>query len=50
MVVRDPVCNKKVETTTTTFHEEINGIEYHFCSNDCLTQFKAMPVLFYHLQ
>ncbi|WP_196481801.1 heavy metal translocating P-type ATPase [Burkholderia stagnalis] len=40
--LRDPVCGMNV-TEASRFHGEHDGMHYYFCSDACLTKFRAAP-------
>ncbi len=37
----DPVCRRRV-SENTPFKEELEGITYYFCSEDCREQFEQL--------
>ena len=41
--VLDPVCGMKVDSRTASYHYDLQGSPYHFCSERCLERFKADP-------
>lgn len=40
---KDPVCGMNVDSDKTEHHFTHNGQEYYFCSEKCLSMFKASP-------
>lgn len=43
IVVRDPVCGKRVHRAAAEFKEVFGGIEYCFCSRECRDAFQSEP-------
>jgi Cu+-exporting ATPase len=41
--MKDPVCNMDVNPETSPYSHEHDGEKYFFCSEHCLTKFKANP-------
>ncbi len=41
--VTDPVCGMKVDPAKAKHHHTHEGVDYYFCSEGCLTKFKADP-------
>ncbi|WP_370675042.1 heavy metal translocating P-type ATPase [Pleomorphomonas sp. PLEO] len=41
--VKDPVCGMTVDPATAKYRTEHGGATYYFCSEGCLTKFKADP-------
>jgi Cu+-exporting ATPase len=41
--IKDPVCGMDVDPKKTEHHFRHKGQEYHFCSDKCLSKFKASP-------
>lgn len=40
-MAKDPICGMFVEETKAPVRKEVDGIEYFFCSNNCLNEFIA---------
>jgi P-type Cu+ transporter len=39
----DPVCEMRVDETTSTIDAEYNGKTYYFCSEECKERFQTDP-------
>ncbi len=39
----DPVCGMTVDPKTAKYKTTVDGVQYYFCSETCLKQFKASP-------
>jgi P-type Cu+ transporter len=39
----DPVCGMKVDPKKSAYVARVSGLDYHFCSERCLSQFEAEP-------
>jgi P-type Cu+ transporter len=44
--VLDPVCGMTIDRADAVGTADYNGQTYYFCSDSCLTQFRADPALF----
>jgi|ERR1019366_9242547 YHS domain-containing protein len=44
--VVDPVCGMTIDPADAVGHAEYEGKTYYFCSDSCLTQFRADPAQF----
>ena len=42
----DPVCGKRVARSRNRLVAEYAGVQYYFCSLDCLNRFDSQPDLF----
>ncbi len=45
-MAKDPVCGMSVDPAATSHHRKASGVEYHFCSEGCLSRFAADPGAF----
>lgn len=43
-LARDPVCGMEVDPTEARAHEVVDGVEYYFCCEGCLAEFKDRRV------
>jgi Cu+-exporting ATPase len=41
--VKDPVCGMTIEDKDAVATSDYHGHRYHFCSQDCKTEFDANP-------
>lgn len=41
--VKDPVCGMMVDPSSAKGHHDYKDGHYYFCSEDCLSKFKAAP-------
>jgi Cu+-exporting ATPase len=42
-LVRDVVCGMTIDEKSANYNTEFEGNAYHFCSQWCMTEFKANP-------
>lgn len=40
---KDPVCGMRVDTSFSSRRHSIGDVEYHFCSDACMTRFLSDP-------
>lgn len=49
-MAKDPVCGMYIEEKANTLQQEVEGIKYYFCSNNCLNEFLAPEKEIYKLK
>lgn len=42
-ITHDPVCQMRVSSKTSHFHQHYNNHDYYFCASGCLKKFQANP-------